>query len=312
MKKGFKSLLFLVLMLAIVPCVKAATASVSLNGNNSIKVGQTTTIYVRINASSSFRGVYLPFSVSGNISLVSNVATGGIEQKEIRDNKASLYTSGAIASGTNIYAITVKGTAEGTGTVSVSGVEVSVNALDDVETAVAGSSSITITVNPLKTAEEIAAEREAAERAAAERAAAEKAAAEKAKAEAEEKAKAEEEAKKKAEEEAEADKKALNKAKLLVAAAEKSLLRDDYNAALKAVNALKDSDEKTALLERLEKLKFDIAVHEACANCNSEVRVEKEIDTSGSTKWIVLSIVLLLLAITEFIYIIVNRKKNEI
>lgn len=294
MKKGFKSLLFLVLMLVMVPCVKAATASVSLNGNNSIKVGQTTTIYVKINASSSFRGVYLPFSVSGNISLVSNTATGGIEQKEIRDNRASLYTSGSIASGTNIYAITVKGTAQGTGTVSVSGVEVSVNTSDDVETAVAGSSSITIKVNPRKTAEEIAAEKEAAEKAAAE------------------KAKAEEEAKKKAEEEAEAEKNALNKAELLVAAAEKSLLDDDYNAALKAVNALKDSDEKTALLERLEKLKFDIAVHKACANCNSEVKVIKEVDTSGSTKWIVLSIVLLLLAIAEFIYIIVNRKKDEI
>ena len=300
-------------MLIVVPCVKAATASVSLNGNNSIKVGETTTIYVRINASSSFRGVYLPFSVSGNISLVSNSAIGGIEQKEIRDNRASLYTSSLVASGTNIYAITVKGSAEGTGTVSVSGVEVSVITDDDIETALAGSASITITVNPLKTKEEIAAEKEKTEREAREAAIREenarKNAAEKAKADAEAKAKADEEEKVKKEEEEEETRKALNKAKLLVAAAEKSLLRDDYNAVLKAVNDLADSDEKIELQERLKKLEFDIAVHEACAKCNNEVKIEK--DTSGSTKWIVLSITLSLLAIAEFIYIIINRKKKE-
>ena len=122
------------------------------------------------------------------------------------------------------------------------------------------------------------------------------------------KAKEEEEARKKeeAEQKEKEAKLRLNKATILVETAEKSLVRDDYDAAVEAVNELDDSSDKEKLLERLEDVKFNVAVKEEC-----KVSPNEKKSNNGVKKWIILSVVLLLTAIIEFIYIIVKQKKDN-
>ena len=143
-----------------------------------------------------------------------------------------------------------------------------------------GSKSYNINVKPAKTAEEIKAEEEAAKKK-------------------EEERKAQEEA----------NKKALEEATKLVESAEKSLNNDDYEVALKAVNSLVDSDAKTALVERLDKVKFNIEVNKAALEkCSSSEPNQGTCSNANCTKWIVLSVILFVGLLTESAYLVFRKK----
>lgn len=286
--RRIKLLIFLGLCLIAIPNVYAQTASTRITGSNSIKVGNTTTLYVNVDSSSTIKGVDVTYSSSGSISVVSVSAAGGMAEQSRNGNRILLYSSGGVSSGSSVLAITVKGNSVGTGTVSVTRLEATVGG----ETAVSNSATFTITVNPAKTQAEIDAENA------------------RAKAQREADAKAKEEAEKKAKEEEEARKLALSKATLLVEAAEKSQSKDDYEEALEAVKALVDSDDKTALLKRLEEVRFYMAVKDTCTPCEIETKCDIASEDQ-SNKWLILNVALLLVVIGEFIYIIVSRKKEK-
>ena len=311
--KKFKIFFALLLFVVAMPYVKAATASTSLAGNNSIKVGDTTTIYVKVNSSSPLKGVDLTYSISGNISVVGTSPVSGMTVQSTNGSRVLLYSPSNVSSGSSVFAITVKGNSAGTGTVSITSLSATINEGDGVyETAYGNASSYTITVTApqptnntqpsnnsqtikpqttTKTQAQIDAEKKAAE----ERA---KALEEKAKEEAEAKAKKEEE-----------NRIALNKATLLVEASEKSLLNDDYDAAYSAVNALEDSSDKTKLLERLEEVKFNIAVKESCDSNKATECKTNECNTSNGL--LIVNVILMLVVIGEFIYIILRQKRED-
>lgn len=105
------------------------------------------------------------------------------------------------------------------------------------------------------------------------------------------------------------DPQAVSNATILVEAAEKSLLQDDYNDALDAVNNLKDSTEKTALLNRLAAVKNKIDANkpvnnDKCPTC-------PECEESDNRPWIIISIILLICTIGEGIILLFNSSKKE-
>lgn len=276
--KKIKNLLILVLAIIFTGNVYAATATTSITGANTVKVGNTTKIYIKLNASDLIEGVDVTYAASGNIQVTNAVIGSGLTQMGKNGNRYILYAQSPIKSGSTVLTLTVKGTKEGTGTITVSKMEATVSG----GTVNGGTKSYNIKVNPAKTASEIKAEEEAAKKK-------------------EEERKAKEEA----------NKKALEEATKLVEAAEKSLNSEDYDAALKAVNALTDSDDKTKLVERLDKVKFDIEVNKAaldkCSNKEPNQTVCNNVDCK---KWILLSVILFVGLLTETAYIII-RKNNK-
>ena len=104
-------------------------------------------------------------------------------------------------------------------------------------------------------------------------------------------------------------KKALEEATKLVESAEKSLNNDDYEVALKAVNSLVDSDAKTALVERLDKVKFNIEVNKAAIEkCSSSEPNQGTCSNANYNKWILLSVILFVGLLTESAYLIFKKK----
>ena len=285
--KRIKLLIFIVLCFIAIPSVYASSVSTKITGTNTIKVGNQTTLYVVLNASGGIKGVDLNYSTSGSISIVSTQALNGMEVQRNSGGRALLYSQNALSSGSSVFAITVRGNSVGTGTLTISRLEATVGG----ETAIGNSASIAVTVNPSKTQAEIDAENA------------------RAKAQREAEAKAREEAEAKAKEEEEAQRLALNKAKLLVEAAERSLLEDDYKAADKAVYALAESEEKANLVNRLYEVRINMLVKERCANCQEKECVDKECKTSNGL--LILNIILLLVVIGEFIYIIVKHRRED-
>lgn len=276
--KKIKNLLILVLAIIFTGNVYAATATTSITGTNTVKVGNTTKIYIKLNASDLIEGVDVTYAASGNIQVTSAVIGSGLTQMGKNGNRYILYAQSPIKSGSTVLTLTVKGTKEGTGTITVSKMEATVSG----GTVNGGTKSYNIKVNPAKTASEIKAEEEAAKKK-------------------EEERKAKEEA----------NKKALEEAKKLVEAAEKSLNSEDYDAALKAVNALTDSDDKTKLVERLDKVKFDIEVNKAALDkCSSKEPNQTVCNNVDCKKWILLSVILFVGLLTETAYIII-RKNNK-
>ncbi len=276
--KKIKNLLILVLAIIFTGNVYAATATTSITGTNTVKVGNTTKIYIKLNASDLIEGVDVTYAASGNIQVTNAVIGSGLTQMGKNGNRYILYAQSPIKSGSTVLTLTVKGTKEGSGTITVSKMEATVSG----GTVNGGTKSYNIKVNPAKTASEIKAEEEAAKNK-------------------EEERKAKEEA----------NKKALEEAKKLVEAAEKSLNSEDYDAALKAVNALTDSDDKTKLVERLDKVKFDIEVNKAALNkCSNKEPNQTVCNNVDCKKWILLSVILFVGLLTETAYIII-RKNNK-
>ena len=285
-------ILFISLML-VMPNVLAASGSTVMSGTSTIKVGKSTTIYVKVKSSDKIKGADVTYSTSGNIKVAGVSIGSGFQQMGKNGNRYILYSQSGVKSGSTVLAITVKGTKEGTGTVKVSNLIATIGGGD----VNCGAKSYKITINPAMTeAEKKAAE----EKKKADEEAAKKAAEEKAKKEAEEKA---------------AREQALKDATALVEKAEKDLTDSSYDAALKAVNALSDSSEKESLLERLDAVRIKIAVNKECENkdnttnsltcdCNTKV-------ASSSKSWIVLSIILLICLILETIYLIITKMKAK-
>ena len=276
--KKIKNLLILILAIIFTVNVYAATATTSITGTNTIKVGNTTKIYIKLNASDLIEGVDVTYAASGNIQVTSAVVGSGLTQMGKNGNRYILYAQSPIKSGSTVLTLTVKGTKEGTGTITVSKMEATVSG----GTVNGGTKSYNIKVNPAKTASEIKAEEEAAKKK-------------------EEERKAKEEA----------NKKALEEATKLVEAAEKSLNSEDYDTALKAVNALTDSDDKPKLVERLDKVKFDIEVNKvALDKCSNKEPNQTVCNNADCKKWILLSVILFVGLLTETAYIII-RKNNK-
>lgn len=276
--KKIKNLLILILAIIFTGNVYAATATTSITGTNTVKVGNATKIYIKLNASDLIEGVDVTYAASGNIQVTSAVIGSGLTQMGKNGNRYILYAQSPIKSGSTVLTLTVKGTKEGTGTITVSKMEATVSG----GTVNGGTKSYNIKVNPAKTASEIKAEEEAAKKK-------------------EEERKAKEEA----------NKKALEEATKLVEAAEKSLNSEDYDTALKAVNALTDSDDKTKLVERLDKVKFDIEVNKvALDKCSNKEPNQTVCNNADCKKWILLSVILFVGLLTETAYIII-RKNNK-
>ena len=111
----------------IMPNVMAASASTVIGGTNTVTVGSTTQIYIKLNSSANIEGVDVAFSTSGNIA-VTNVSIGsGFTNMMSENNRYILYAQNPVASGSNVLVLTVKGTNEGTGTVNVTKLEATVS-----------------------------------------------------------------------------------------------------------------------------------------------------------------------------------------
>jgi len=248
-----------------IPVVNAATATTSITGTNTVKVGETTKIYIKLNSSDKIEGADVSFSTSGNIK-VTNVSVGSGLSNVMNDgNRYILYAKNPVASGSTLLVLTVQGTAKGTGTVSVTKLEATVSG----QTVKSNNTSYKITVNAPQTQ---TANNQTTTTAAS------------------------------------VDKQAIKKATTLVEAAERSLLEEDYDAALKAVNKLADSSEKQALLERLEQVKFKIEVLKECPTC-AEVKCD-DCEEKDCKPWIVLSIILFICLVAESIYLAYRISKQ--
>lgn len=276
--KRIKLFILLVVCLMVVPVVHAASANTVITGTNTVKVGKTTNIYIKLNSSANIEGVDVTYSTSGNISVTNVSIASAFSKMGQNGQRYILYAMNPVPSGSTVLTLTVKGNAVGKGTVTVSNLEATVSG----ETVVGGSKSYDITVNPAKTQAELKAEEEARK-------------------EAEEKAKQEEEARRAA----------LAEATELVEKAEKSLLEADYETALNKVNALANSAEKSGLLDRLNEVKFKIAVNKECSN-QEPVNCETCKETNDDAKpWIVLSIILIIALILETVYLVYKKTKKE-
>ena len=158
--KKIKLLIFIVLCLITIPSVYAYNATAKITGTNTVKVGNTTTLYVKVDSSDPIRGVDLTYSSSGNITITNVSPTNGLTTQYSSGGNMALYTTGSLSSGSSILAITVRGNQVGTGTVSISKLEATLNTSEGLKTAASSATSFTVTVNPQKTQAEIDAENE--------------------------------------------------------------------------------------------------------------------------------------------------------
>ena len=286
MKKKLNLLIItLILCVFTIPNVFAASATTQISGTNKITVGKTTTIHVKLKSSDLIKGADVTYKSSGNIKVTKVSIGSGLANMGQNGNRYILYSNSGIKSGSTILALTVKGTAVGKGTITVSKMEATVSGV----TVNGGSKSYTITVvgatnNTTNNDNE------------------------------EVKKKAEEENKTKEDDRKQAENNALE----LVEKAEKSLDDGDYQKAKKAVDALDSSSVKTDLLKRLEEVRFKIAVNaeveKKCGqkdNSNTQECDDTcEVKECNSKSWIVLCIILFICLLFETIYLItkLNRK----
>lgn len=259
------------------PKVMAASASTVISGTNTVTVGSTTKIYIKLNSSAKIEGADVAFSTSGNIT-VTNVQIGsGLRNMMDENNRYILYAQNPVASGSTLLVLTVKGTNVGTGTVNVTKLEATVSG----ETVYSNTASYNITVKAAPTQPTTPTQPSQPTQ--------------------------------KPTEDDNSDeeiKQAIKKATTLVEAAEKSLLEDDYEDALASVNKLADGAEKTALLKRLADVKLKIEVEKACGDktCTTEC---EECEECGNNNWIILCIVLFACLVIESGYLIYTIRKNR-
>lgn len=287
MRNKISGLIIALMFLLAIPNAFAASASTRITGTNKIKVGNTTKIYIALNSSAKIEGVDVTYNTSGNIKVTGVSINSALSKMGQNGNRYILYASNPINSGSTILTLTVKGTAVGSGRVTVSSMEATVSGT----TVNGGSRTYDITVTEAMTA-------------------AEKEAKEKAEKKAEEERKAKEEAKKKAE----------KSATELVEKAESSLSESDFNEAKKAVDSLSDSDTKKSLSSRLDEVKFKIEVNKAVEKKLSELQKDTpekekcenkcEVKECNSKSWIVLCIILFICLLFETIYLIVKLSKK--
>lgn len=277
MKKISLVILMLCCYFMITPKVMASSVSTVISGDNTVTVGSTTKIYIKLNSSAAIEGVDVTFKTSGNIS-VTNVSVGnGLSNVMNQNNRYILYAGNPIASGSNVLVLTVKGNAVGTGTISVTNLEATVSG----ETAYGNTATHNITVKAKPTTPTNPTQPNEQQKPSVDNT------------------------------EDKDDKQAISKATILVEAAEKSLLQEDYEAALNSVNKLPDSSEKAALLKRLDAVRIKIEVEKACGDKENSPSKCEECKESSSTGWIILCIALFICLLAESGYLIyktINKK----
>lgn len=253
--------------------VMALDAKAVMSGTNSITVGETTKIYVKLNTSADFKGVDVTYSVTENLTVTKVQVGNGLTNIKNENGRYILYAENPIKSGNNILILTVKGKSTGEGEVKITKIEATVSD----ETVKGNQESYKVTVKakqstPSDPTIQPSDPNENPDNPS-----------------------------------VEVDQEAINRATTLVEAAERSLLEDDYLDALSYVNRLVDSEEKTALLNRLSDVKYQIDVNKACSNSTNNVECEK-CETCDSKSWIILSIVLLICLLIESSYLIYSKK----
>ena len=125
--RKIKNLLILVLAILFAGNVYAASATTSISGTNTVKVGNTTKIYIKLNASDLIEGVDVTYAASGNITVTNATINSSLSPMGKNGNRYILYAPSPIKSGSTILTLTVKGTKEGTGTITVSKMEATVS-----------------------------------------------------------------------------------------------------------------------------------------------------------------------------------------
>ena len=254
------------------PKVMAASASTVVSGTNTVTVGSTTQIYIKLNSSANIEGADVAFSTSGNIT-VTNVQVGsGLRNMMDENNRYILYAQNPVASGSTLLILTVKGTAAGTGTVNVTKLEATVSG----ETVYSNTAAYNITVKAAPTPVQ-----------------------------------PQQPTQTPTEDTSDNAQQTIKNATTLVEAAERSLLEEDYEAALTAVNKLADGSEKTALLKRLEDVKFKIEVKKACGDDSCDATVCEECEEGSTNNWMILCIVLFGCLVAETIYLVYKANKNR-
>ena len=125
--RKIKNLLILVLAILFAGNVYAASATTSISGTNTVKVGNTTKIYIKLNASDLIEGVDVTYAASGNITVTNATINSGLTQMGKNGNRYILYAPSPIKSGSTKFTLRVKGSKEGTGTITVSKMEATVS-----------------------------------------------------------------------------------------------------------------------------------------------------------------------------------------
>ena len=304
MKKNLIKLFVVLGVFFMMGTAYAATCDISFSGNTTITEGDSTTIYVKVNSSDVVKGADLTYSNSGSITL-SSAGAVNLSVMAQNGNRYVMYSADGVSSGSNIFKFDVKGASKGTGTISITNIETSI----DNTTVVCSPKSINITVNE-QAKEEVKENTPVANNNNTNN--------NNTTVKQEEKKEETKVVEKEKNEEpviSEAEKK-YNKALELVKKAEKTKQLEDVNAAKKAVEELDMSDNKYKLLNRLLELMLSIK------NDNTETNITttgngKELTTNASgtpISWMLLSIILIICLAIETIYLIVkdNKKKEEV
>lgn len=272
--KKVRLFILLVACMVFIPVVNAGSANTVITGTNTVNVGKTTEIYVKLNSSASIEGVDITYATSGNITVTNVSVADGFMSMGRNGNRYILYAMDPVPSGSTILVLTVKGNSVGKGTVSVSNLEATVSG----ETVVGGSKSYEITVKASATGNTTNTNN-----------------------------KNEVDSLKKEDER----KAAIAAATQLVEQAEASLTETDYAKALEAVNLLEDSDEKIELLDRLNDVKFKIAVSNECKTQETPKCEECKETNDDAKPWIILSIVLIISLILETVYLVYTKTREN-
>ena len=290
MKKIIYSLILILGLFVIPGSVLAESCTSAITGNKEVKVGETTTVYVKVDASNAIKGADINFEVSGNIGLVS-ASPVGLNTMAQNGNRYILYSNNGVNAGSNIFAIKVKGTAKGTGTVKVSSLETTISD----ETVICSLTSATINVKEVEkktttntnTVKPVTPKEE------------------------EKKEEVKEETKPvepvKTQEEIDYE-----KALELVKKAEKTKKKDDVNKAKEAIDKLKFSEKKYDLIERLFNITIELDDTGSTKTKTNDM-TKLSTDVTGGMSWFFLAVILLICLATETIYLMAKevKKKNE-
>ena len=283
MKKIVLSLLLTLCLLVLPESVYAASCSSAITGTKSINVGGTTTLYVKVNASAGIKGADLNFAVSGNLKLVS-ASPVNLQLMGNDGSRYIMYAMNPVNSGSNIFAIKVKGTAKGTGTVSVKSLEATVD--DQTATCTLASATVTVNEAPKKTTTTTPATTTPTTPTTPEE--------------------PKEEVK-----QVEVKDKDYEDALRLVEQAEKTKKLADVKKAKEKVDELKFSEKKYDLTNRLYEIKIDLNDNSNLVNGNNNDLTKITTDVTGGMSWFFLAAVLLICLVVETIYLMVKESKKK-
>ena len=130
MKKTIIKLFLFIGIFFIANPAYAATCDISFSGNTSINEGESTTIYVNVSSSDLVKGADLTYSNSGNITL-SSASAVNLSVMAQNGNRYIMYSADGVSSGNSIFKFDVKGTTKGTGTISITNIETTIdNSID--------------------------------------------------------------------------------------------------------------------------------------------------------------------------------------